>query len=127
LVDADGIHHLGLAAGLRDDDVPVAPHDRQVVDRRVFQVVHLALLQRAGAQRDVGHGDHLDLVELRDLAAREAVGRLVPRHVVLVLAVEGALAGDPALALEDEGAGADDVLRRHLLSSAASRPRCAPA
>ena len=113
MVDANGIHHLGLARGLGDHDVPVRPHSRQVIDRRVFQVIHLILLQRQRAHRDIGHGDHFHPLNLSQFAARQAIGRLIAGDIALISTEKGALARHPFIAQKHEGAGADDLA--HLL------------
>ena len=38
MVDADGVHHLRPATCLRDDDVSVAAHARQVVDLSLIHI-----------------------------------------------------------------------------------------
>ena len=82
---------------------------RQQVVRRRLDVVDLALRQRVDLGLRVGDPEPLDPVDLHDLAAGEAGGRLGARLVFRVLDVDRLLAGLPLLVLEDEGARAGEV------------------
>ena len=70
------------------------------------------LARRQGADRGllVGHRQPFDAVDLGELAARKARRRLGARLVLGVPDVDGLVAGLPLVGLEDEGAGAHELL-----------------
>ena len=101
---ADAVDHL-------DGDVRVLADQRQQVGLRDLDDVDFALDQRL--HRRVGVRDHqpLDAIDLGELGAGETVRRVGSRLVVGILLVDDLAAGNPFLADEHEGAGADR--RRH--------------
>ena len=127
----DGLADLGVVEGLvqhvvpehvlqpqRVDvdqlDVRVLPQHREQVMGRRLDHVDLAGQERVDRRLMVGDRAPLHAVDLRDLAAGEARGRLCPGLVLGELHVDGLVAGLPLVLLEDEGPGAGGV--RDLLS-----------
>jgi hypothetical protein len=88
----------------RDEAHPrVGLQHRPGVHGRVLQVVDLARAQRRDGGGGIGHRQPLDAVDLGYLAAGEAVGLLLARHVVGIADVDRLRAGPPFLLREDEG------------------------
>ncbi len=90
----DGAEHLHLL----DGDLAVAAQQGEEVEGRVLPPIHLARLQGGRGGGGVGDDAPLDAVEARDLAAREHLRGLLPRHVGGVALVHGARAGHPLAA-----------------------------
>ena len=74
-----------------------------------LEQIDLAVQQRVHLRLRIGDPDPFDAVDLGDLAAGEARGRLVARLVARVPEVDRLVAGLPLVALEDEGTGAGRV------------------
>src|SRR5262245_34775663 len=74
---------------------------KQVVAGRLDEV-DLALRQRIDRLLRVGDGAPFDAIDLGDLAARKARGRLGARLVLVELDVDGLVAGLPFIPDEDE-------------------------
>ena len=67
--------------------------------------IDLAGLQRRRSGRAIGHDEVLDPIDIHSLAAGVEVGRLVARHVFVVLHPDGTRAGDPVVLDELERTG----------------------
>ena len=76
--------------------------DRREIGRHLLVVVDLAGHQRVHAGGRVGDVEPLDAVDLGDLGAGRARGRVLARHVVLELLVDHLRARHPLLLAEDE-------------------------
>ena len=85
------------------DDVLVLLQDRIEVVLRRFDDVDLAGLQRVHRGLLVGHRQPLDAVDLDDLAAGQARGRLGARLVLGIPDVDGLVAGLPFVGLKMKG------------------------
>ncbi len=96
--------------GRQQLDVRILRQRRDHVVADHLDHVDLAALERG--DRGVGIGDigPFDAVDPDDLAAGLAVGRIAPGHIVGVLGECDHGAGDPGLADELEGTGADALL-----------------
>ena len=97
---------------LAHDDVGVVHDSRQQVERRAVEEVHLAGADRAVGGGGIRHHDELDPVKLDQLAAGEAAGWLLARHVAIKPVIDQARAGTIFGGVEAERAGADALLHR---------------
>jgi hypothetical protein len=86
------------------DDAGLVLEQRQLVDGRGLEIVDLAGQQRVHRRRLVGEIQPFDAIDIGDLAAGGGRRRLVARHVVLELGVDGLGARHPLVGLELERA-----------------------